>query len=1715
MLPSPRRFVGRILLLISLLMLATATVIARDASTPAPDKSSHPDATATAPATPGLNTAPAKAAVAAEPEPGTESALPTTPARPVSASPLAPPPPVAPEPDAMTLAAPQPLLSTAPVQPEPAAAAATSPATAPTCNRTIRADVVAFDQIIFYNRYGSFDPGGMMYALRRDVVAIDPTKAIGPGNTQLRSDKRPRPLVLRVNEGDCLQVTFTNMLDPVRSHLEELKFANAPDKMPYFGPPQTVIDDHTGLPVVIGGEPRLSSGDSPATRTAAMHVNGLDYVDSIASDGSNVGQNASSLATPGQTRTYKWYAAKQGQYFMFSTAATIGGEGDGGQPDHGLFGSVNVEPAGAKWYRSQVTAAQLKAATKKKTLPNGTVVDDLNQNGTPKINYEAADSSGTPILNMLKGDEIVHTDINAVVAGFSEDCTNAPPSSTCGQAFREFTVIFNDEIEAGHPAFPELAAGTVFHGLRDGFAINYGSAGMGAEVLANRKGVGPAANCKECKLEEFFLESWALGDPAMLVRNDPETGKATETLYPDDPSNVHHSYIGDPVRFRNMHAGPKETHVFHLHAHQWLMSPRDQNSTYLDSQTISPGGSFTYEINYGGGGNRNVGSPGDSIFHCHLYPHFAEGMWELWRNHDVFESGTTDRNLPDGEIAGGTPNPGLVPIPGKPMAPMPTAQFPGYPFYMAGQAGHRAPQPAYDMDWDGGLPRHRIVSAEAIDGKPSVDASLLADPVAARVASRNADSSLFDLARKLTKANIELLPQDGTDAEKVAMNFHAGLGVAGELGAGVATTTRYGWLAKGYPSFDSSGAPGLFLVNGRAPKPGAPYADPCPDSFNGLPVPDRVYKAAYIQFDMPVNTSGWHDRQARVAVLQEDVEGTLNGTRPPEPLFFRANSNDCVTFKATNLIPNNLNLDDFQVFSPTDIMGQHIHLVKFDVTSSDGAGNGWNYEDGTFTAQEVRERIAANNAYQASIGGSQILTPLVHPELGPGPDNEWLGAQTTVQRWWADPLLNTRGEDRTLRTVFSHDHFGPSSHQHHGLYAALVIEPTDSQWTTPSGDWLGYRDDGGPTSYAANILHSDPSLSYREFNLAFADYAIVYTASNIPVNPPNFQEHDLPIGVGSPVVGDPSQQPEPEAISTADPGTQLINYRNEPVALRVTEKNQQGEYVQKTGEAGDVANAFSSVVHGDPHTPILKVYEGDRVQVRLIQGAQEDQHVFNIHGFKWLFEPSAPNSGYMNAQQLGISEHFEFEVGAFPIAGRNIDYLYSSAATGNLWDGQWGLMRGYREYQEDLAPLPNNYDIPNVNVQSSDVCPQGVPTRTYQVSARLARDLLPGGALVYNDRFQIKDPNAILFVNEDETAKLHSGEKKPEPLILRANAGDCIKVTLTNMLPEVMPESNSWTEVPPILPGFNYNQLKTSNRVGLHAQLVAVNTFSDDGSRVGFNDDSTVGPGQSHTYTWYAGHRKLDMNGTPVEAPVEFGATGIRDFGDPIKHPSHGATGSLIIEPQGSTWTPDANSNASADIKGAGGNLIFREFVLMYQDDLSLQRNGVALMNNAGGDDSEDTGLQGFNYRAEPIWARLGLAGPEASPGVTNDLDFTNALSSIDPNTGCGGSCGDPATPVFTAKAGTEVRFRVLHPAGKARQHGFSLFGHHWDFEPWTNDSTVQGHNPYTFQVGSYSGIAPARHLNILTTAGGLFHVPGDYLYRTQESFMFGGGLWGIFRVTQ
>src|SRR5262249_50635278 len=110
----------------------------------------------------------------------------------------------------------------------------------------------------------------------------------------------------------------------------------------------------------------------------------------------------------------------------------------------------------------------------------------------------------------------------------------------------------------------------------------------------------------------------------------------------------------------------------------------------------------------------------------------------------------------------------------------------------------------------------------------------------------------------------------------------------------------------------------------------------------------------------------------------------------------------------------------------------------------------------------------------------------------PPAGQNWNGAQTTVQRWAPDPLLNNEGAERNLRTVFTHDHFGPSTHQQVGLYAGLLVEPEGSEWFLANGQPMSTRSDGGPTSWTGYVIPANPANSYREFAIEFQDMQLAY-----------------------------------------------------------------------------------------------------------------------------------------------------------------------------------------------------------------------------------------------------------------------------------------------------------------------------------------------------------------------------------------------------------------------------------------------------------------------------------------------------------------------------------------------------------------------------------------------------------------------------------------------
>lgn len=1577
----------------------------------------------------------------------------------------------------------------------------------PSCPESaLVADVVALDHPMVFNRIGAQNINWMMYALRHDVIDVRSRHVLDDSpkgrelfeaarsrndsrGIALRPDLRPRPLVLRVAAGQYLQVRFTNLLSTAISSSTNLPGNPMRSSGPVFPGLDHPLDhaprDPSGMPEI------FQIDDQVASRTVGFHPQGLELVGNIHSDSSFVGTNGNSLAAPGQSRSYCFFAPAEGAFLVTNTGAVFGGEGTAGNSGVGLFATVAVQPAKARFYRAQVTEEELRLATRSHT-PGGqpvidydaTYPDDCATSGV----WCSEGKAGLPILNMMQGQRIVHGDINAIIIGPNKD--GSFPASTYPleskglrnpslpnrlEPFREFVSVYHDENAAtqAFPYFfehPELRH--TLHGVRDAFMINYGSGGIGSEIIANRLQAGPMQDCLDCAYEEFFLSAFAVGDAAMLVdkpvamavgRCQPEfvdaqyrkskglpfnashydsflkhcdwkgMGKdvqATQAWYPHDPANVHHSYIGDAVKFRNVHAG-KEQHVFHLHNHQWLFNPNDDNSNYIDAQAIGPGSGYTYEIAFGGSGNRNK-TVGDAIFHCHFYPHFAQGMWYMWRVHDVLETGTrlavTDeggdfhvkpfglkngrpaekaRALPDGELVAGAPIPAIVPLPGKalPLLPAPVhvtpkatgfgskAELlkpdeptnPGYPFWIAGvtehkdtpaSIGHRPTTPPLDMDktaggFDGGLPRHALAGYAEGGHSEALLTRLTAE-------------------KHLEAAKPIYFPESGTPLERLAMKFHA---------------------QRDHPSHkvDMGGnvSPASFTVNGAPPVPGAPYNEPCIDDrgkllqtgdgggrfFGGgsltslVPVSDslpggiqfgadkpRIYKGANLQLDVVFNKLGYHYPQQRILSLWDDVVPTLDRKRPPEPLVLRMNTFDCAMYWHTNLVPKDFYADDYQITTPTDVIGQHIHLPKWDLTSADGGANGWNYEDGTFSPGAVRERIAAINSWNAHTtapvpqpGGSTApLVPAIHPyfnasighqkdqcdriwldlggdfaafekEYGAHPGIcDWLGARTTLQRWFSDPVLNTKNVHRGLGITFTHDHLGPSTHQQLGLYATMLTEPPGAEWRhNETGVLLGTRGDGGPTTWQAIItgkgrtpLHVDPDDrlddSHREFFLQFGDFQHAYekgtyvgvSAQGVPykydpsatagpdsyrkaIHPSVRKQADDPKAIfkyddhcpGGPhadklhdaVYSATTHPPRPcpEAISADDVGMMVVNYRNEPVAARVYDPKSAS---QASGFRGDLAYAFQTrtdraigdlntalgntpyppltahIHKGDPFTPILRAYSGDLVRVKVQAGSHEHEHNGSINGLAWLQGGTgygqAPDSGWRNAQNTGLSEQFTFAARITDYVTRNnlTDRMYTvETAQDGIWNGVWGVLRSDNRLDRDdrLQTLPGNPRptllAPWQGQVALNDCPKGARVRRYDVSAVLANRVLDnplgiaiptpsgsaldgkGGTLTYNPRdaaiivqvFDDKgnhvgnrkyhagplhDPTAILFVRSEDLDQNGYGALKPgrpiEPLVLRAAAGECVQIVLHNRLPrgrKAMPDLDGYTSLTGII----------------------------------------------------------------------------------------------------------------------------------------------------------------------------------------------------------------------------------------------------------------------------------------------------------------------------
>lgn len=276
-----------------------------------------------------------------------------------------------------------------------------------------------------------------------------------------------------------------------------------------------------------------------------------------------------------------------------------------------------------------------------------------------------------------------------------------------------------------------------------------------------------------------------------------------------------------------------------------------------------------------------------------------------------------------------------------------------------------------------------------------------------------------------------------------------------------------------------------------------------------------------------------------------------------------------------------------------------------------------------------------------------------------------------------------------------------------------------------------------------------------------------------------------------------SQSPDPR-----DTPFMGINYRSEPASKRLE-------------RCADPAYLFSSLVHEDPSTPILETYPGDSLLLRLITigSRQSPRHPFHTTGMDWKPESFEWISPCASCQIFTLNQPYD--------AG---DRLYTIGGHSSIKIGLWGILRVYGTSTKQLKPITGGCHTPLSTVPSeNDVL------RKYEIAV-IQKKKVPRKDLLTNK------PSRH-FVCLTDARREEKRRHAPEPLVLKADAGDWIEVTLHNCL-----DARSISDTP-----------GPSLRVSLFPQFLRCDPIYSPGINIGRNKwEQTVAPGEKKKYLWHA-----------------------------------------------------------------------------------------------------------------------------------------------------------------------------------------------------------------------------------------------------------------------
>ncbi len=406
-------------------------------------------------------------------------------------------------------------------------------------------------------------------------------------------------------------------------------------------------------------------------------------------------------------------------------------------------------------------------------------------------------------------------------------------------------------------------------------------------------------------------------------------------------------------------------------------------------------------------------------------------------------------------------------------------------------------------------------------------------------------------------------------------------------------------------------------------------------------------------------------------------------------------------------------------------------------------------------------------------------------------------------------------------------------------------------------------------------------------------------------------------------------------------------------------------------------------------------------------------------------------------------------------------------------------------------------DPDKVQVTQGSRCPAEAPVRAFDVTAinveiTLNRfgDFFPGYMYALTDNVagvrEEEAKNKAARASEDPTfsaGAVSNGLQGDliQPLVIRANQGDCLRITLRNEIKD-----------------------EPTNMIINGSQMLVSSTGKPATAN---NPEALVPSGKVGEFEWYI---RPDLQ----EGGRAFHSHATRD------QYSLGMLGSLVVEPRGSRHlspftAEEMKSGWEAMIDLANGS-DFREFVIFYHEAGDetfrlLDRKGDMLPQRDPHTDTYRPAARLLNYRSEPHGTRL-----ELQAHLVGFADESQGYGSY--------TFGDPATTIPRSYLGDPAKFRMI--GGSEIVHSHHLHGGsiRWARQPGTSrlDPTLSKNGPVKFPAISdpsdrldVQSIGPSEIYDevIEGGSGGLQALAGEFVFHCHIPQHYVTGMWGFWRV--